>query len=142
MVRIGRHFRIGSNLSRCFCNSKRKETAYKWNTGAFQTSAAAGVPFANVCVAHGTLCNDPSVYIAATAKSCGCEFRPGHFSLIGVTPSSHSLNPEVPRNRRWKTLPYTMDIIEKRTKEETWENLRIKPYSKLSCKCYVLWYFR
>jgi len=25
-----------------------------------------------------------------------------------------------------------MDIIEKRKKEETWENLRIKPYSTLS----------
>jgi len=28
---------------------------------------AAAEPCANVCVAHGTLCNDPSVYIAATA---------------------------------------------------------------------------
>jgi len=27
---------------------------------------AAEEPPANVCVAHGTLCNDPSVYIATT----------------------------------------------------------------------------
>jgi len=40
---------------------------------------AAGEPFANVCVAHGTLCNDPSVYIATKAKTCGCEFSPRPF---------------------------------------------------------------
>jgi len=28
---------------------------------------AAAEPSANVCVAHGTLCNDPSVYIATAA---------------------------------------------------------------------------
>jgi len=29
-VHLWRHVRIGSILSRCFCNSKRKRTAYNW----------------------------------------------------------------------------------------------------------------
>jgi len=37
----------------------------------FQSSVfklfTAAEPFVNVCVAHGTLYNDPSVYIATTA---------------------------------------------------------------------------
>jgi len=33
----------------------------------FNLCSAAVEPSANVCVAHGTLCNDPSAYIAATA---------------------------------------------------------------------------
>jgi len=37
---------------------------------------AAAEPSVNVCVAHGSLCNDPSVCIATTAQNCGCEFRP------------------------------------------------------------------
>jgi len=35
-----------------------------------------------------------------------------------------------------------MDINETRTKEDTEENLFIKPYSKLWYKCYDLCYFR
>jgi len=40
----------------------------------FQPFAIAE-PSVNVCVAHGTLSNDPRVYIAPTAKNCGCKFR-------------------------------------------------------------------
>jgi len=36
---------------------------------------AAAEPSPNVCVAYGTLCNDPSVYIATTTQNCGFEFR-------------------------------------------------------------------
>jgi len=39
-------------------------TAY---TAAFFNIFAATEPSENVCVVHGTLCNDPSVYIATTA---------------------------------------------------------------------------
>jgi len=35
-VRFWRHVRIGRILSRCFCNIKRKETAYKWGV-TYQT---------------------------------------------------------------------------------------------------------
>jgi len=47
---------------------------------------AAEDPSANVCVAHGTLCNDLSVYIATTAKNCGREFRPRQFRSISAEP--------------------------------------------------------
>jgi len=43
---------------------------------------AAGEPSANVCVAHGTARNDPSVYIATTAQNRGCEFRPRQFRSV------------------------------------------------------------
>jgi len=45
---------------------------------------AAAEPSANVCVAHGTLRNGPSVYIVATAQNCGCEFRPRQFRSISA----------------------------------------------------------
>jgi len=39
---------------------------------------------ANVCIARGTLCNDPSVYITITAYNCGCEFGPTQFRSVLV----------------------------------------------------------
>ena len=47
---------------------------------------AAAEPSVNVCVAHWTICNDPSVCIAATAYSCGCEFRPRQFRFLSAKP--------------------------------------------------------
>jgi len=46
----------------------------------------AAEPSANVCLAHGTLCNHPSVYIAITAQNCGCEFRPRQFWSVSAKP--------------------------------------------------------
>jgi len=43
---------------------------------------AAAEPSVNVYVAHGTLCDDPSVYIATTAQNCGCEFRLWQFRSV------------------------------------------------------------
>jgi len=40
---------------------------HKYSIPVFCNLFAAGESSANVCVAHGTLCNDPSVYIATTA---------------------------------------------------------------------------
>ena len=55
---------------------------------------AAREPSANVCVAHGTLCNDPSVYPTFSNKSetavlvqeqnCGCEFHARQFRSVSV----------------------------------------------------------
>jgi len=36
-------------------------------TAVFFNLFATGEPSANVCVAHGTVCNDPNIYIATTA---------------------------------------------------------------------------
>jgi len=43
-------------------------------------------PSANVCFARRTLCNDPSVYIAITAKNCGCEFPPRKIRSVSAEP--------------------------------------------------------
>jgi len=47
---------------------------------------AAAEPSLNVCVAHGTQYNDPSVFIITTAQNCGCEFRPRQFRSVSVEP--------------------------------------------------------
>ena len=47
---------------------------------------SAGEPSVNVCVAHGTLCSDPSVYIATAAQNCGREFRPRTFPSVAAEP--------------------------------------------------------
>ena len=52
----------------------------------FFSHFAAAEPSVNVCVAHGTLCNDPGVYIATTAQNSDCEFRPGNFCLFRLNP--------------------------------------------------------
>jgi len=47
---------------------------------------AAAQPSANVWVAHGTLCNDPSVCIATIAQNYGCEFHPRQFWSVLAEP--------------------------------------------------------
>ena len=47
---------------------------------------AAAEPYVNVCVAHGTQCNGPSVYIATTAQNCGREFHPRQFRSVSGKP--------------------------------------------------------
>ena len=54
-------------------------------TSVFQPFPAAESS-ANVCVAHGTLCSDPSICIAATALSCDCEFPPRQLRPVSVEP--------------------------------------------------------
>jgi len=85
-------------------------------TAVFFNLFAAGEPPANVCVAHGTLCNDPCVYPTfcyKPVKQWYCRNRielwwrasPQVISVcFGETPDGHSRNPEVPRNPDWKTL--------------------------------------
>jgi len=51
-------------------------TVQQYPNAVFFYRFAAAEPSVNVCVAHGTQYNDPSVYIATTAQNCGCEFRP------------------------------------------------------------------
>jgi len=50
-------------------NLKEKETFLiePVSTPVLFNLFAAAKSTANVCIAHGTLCNDPSVYIATTA---------------------------------------------------------------------------
>jgi len=61
-----------ANVERFFLdaatNLKQKETFLieSVSTPVLFNLSAAMEPSANVCVTHGTLCNDPSVYIAAT----------------------------------------------------------------------------
>jgi len=43
-------------------------------------------PSANVHVAHATLCNDLSVFIATFAYNCGCEFRPWQIRPVSAEP--------------------------------------------------------
>jgi len=52
-------------------------------------------PYANVCVAPGTLNNDPSVYPGFCNKRISSQAISVCF---GGTPGSHWRNPEVPRN--------------------------------------------
>ena len=59
---------------------------FTMDTAVFFNLFAAAEPSANVCVARGTLCNDPSVYIATTAKNCGCKFPPNKFGLFRRNP--------------------------------------------------------
>ena len=54
-----------ANLSCFFLHSR----------SVFFNLCAAGEPSANFCFAHGTLCKDLKVYIAATAQNCVGEFR-------------------------------------------------------------------
>jgi len=42
-------------------------TVQQYPNAVFFNHFVAAEPSVNVCVAHGTLCNDPSVYIATTA---------------------------------------------------------------------------
>jgi len=89
-----------SNAWEFFGCSQQK--GFKLSTSVFFNLSAAEEPSANVWVAHGTLCNDPSVYIARTAQNCGCDFRPRQFRPISRTPGSHSRKPG------WKTLIYVV----------------------------------
>jgi len=59
---------------------------FTMDTAVFFNLFAATEPSANVCVARGTLCNDPSVYIAITAKNCGCEFPPRQIRSVSAEP--------------------------------------------------------
>jgi len=48
----------------------------QYPNAVFFSHFAVAEPSVNVCVAHGTKCNAPSVYLATTAQYRGCEFRP------------------------------------------------------------------
>jgi len=52
----------------------------------FSVFFAAVKPSVNVCVAHGTSCDDPSVCIAVTAMNCVGEFRPRQFRPVSAEP--------------------------------------------------------
>jgi len=73
------------------------------DTAVFFNLFAAAEPSANVCVARGTLCNDPSVYIATTAKNCGCKFPPRQIWSVSAEPLA--------ANRR--TLGFLGTLVEK-----------------------------
>jgi len=58
---------------------------------------AAAEPSANVCIAHGTLCSDPSVCPTFCNKPGGWKCRIyALFLCFGETPGSHLRNHEVP----------------------------------------------
>jgi len=70
---------------------------------------AAVEPSANVCIAHGTLCNDPSVYPTSCNKPVKQWY--GYNCIVlwlqilvcfGRTPGSHLWKP------RWETLAYVL----------------------------------
>ena len=92
---------------------------------------AAAEPSANFCVAHGTLCSDPSLYPTFCNKPVKQWYCYNRIELwlwissqaisvcFGWTPGSHSRNPEVPlrsrpnqnqvpRNTGRKTLFYSV----------------------------------
>ena len=58
----------------------------QYPNAVFSNLFAAAEPSVNVCVARGTLCNDPSVYIATTAQNCGCECPPRQIRSVSVEP--------------------------------------------------------
>jgi len=70
-------------------------TVQQHPNAVFFNHFAAAEPSVNVCVAHGTLCNDLSVYIATTAQNCGCEFRPGNFCLFRRNPRQPLAEPRL-----------------------------------------------
>ena len=70
---------------------------------------------ANVCVAHGTLYNDPSVYIATSAYNCGRELRSGNFCLF--------------RRKPWKPLA------------ESWLETLLRNISNVSAKLRLRGFF-
>jgi len=68
---------------------------------------AAMEPSANVCVAHGTLCSDPTFYSAKPLRTVFANFVPGQFGLFRgatLTPGSHFHKPDVAQNLDCKTL--------------------------------------
>ena len=64
------------------------------STAMFINLFAAVEPSANVCVAQGTLCNDPSVYChkliycrsSIKTQNCGCKFHPRQIRSDSVEP--------------------------------------------------------
>jgi len=70
-------------------------TVQQYPNAVFFNHFAAAEPYVNVCVAHGTLCNDPSVYIVTTAQNCGREFRPGNFCLFRWNPQQPLAEPRL-----------------------------------------------
>jgi len=88
---------------------------FTMDTAVFFNLFAAAEPSANVCVARGTLCNDPSVYIATTAKNCGCKFPPNKFGLF--------------RRNPWQPIAGTWGSAEPRLKNIgiQWSNRECRP---------------
>jgi len=72
------------------------------DTAVFFNLFAAAEPSANVCVARGKLGNDPSVYIATTAKNCGCEFPPRQIRSVSAEPLA--ANRGTPVEKHWHTV--------------------------------------
>ena len=66
---------------------------------------AAAEPSADVCVAHVTLCNDPSVCLTFRYKRILSQV---FLACFGGTAGGHSRNPGLPRNPCWKTLSWTL----------------------------------
>jgi len=52
---------IFQQLKRSYQFEPSDKAATVWSAAVFFNLFAAAEPSANVCVAHGTLCNDPSV---------------------------------------------------------------------------------
>ena len=65
---------------------------------------AAAEPSVNVCVAHGTLSNDLSVYIATTAQNCGWEFRSRQIRSVSAKHWQQLVEPQGSAEPRLKNI--------------------------------------
>jgi len=65
---------------------------------------------ADVCIAHGTLCNDPSVCIATTAKNCGCEFRPRQIRSVSAEPLGEIQHAGAPDTAAKSVIPCLLSV--------------------------------
>jgi len=66
---------------------------------------AAAESSTNVCVVHGTLCNDPSVYIPTT-QNCGCEFCPRQIRSVSAEPLTATRG--IPVEKHWPTYKLSL----------------------------------
>jgi len=73
--------RVLTHYSGCWSPFESREL-----TPVFFNLFATAEPCAFVCVAHGTLYNYPSVYVATTAWNCGCKFNHGKFRSVLAEP--------------------------------------------------------
>jgi len=107
MIAVNRFELVLINTQAVWCWGRQNQTihtenksnpAWQWQPTVvfFNLFVAAVKPSATVCVARGTLCNDPGVYIAITALNCGGEFRSRQFRSVSANFGLFRRNPWQP----------------------------------------------
>ena len=116
MIAVNRFELVLINTQPVWCWGRQNQTihtenksnpAWQWQPTVvfFNLFVAAVKPSATVCVARGTLCNDPGVYIAITALNCGGEFRSRQFRSVSAEPLAATRG--TPVEEDWRAVFFT-----------------------------------